>query len=166
MKTSTLVLAGHGQELPELEASLALASEIRLSLQAGPLRLHLPLEPEGARALRSGGSAFPVGPGGDPVFLQGEGILNLKEARIEPGEDGDFLLEASGTAGWGPGARYWSFRAHGRVDLLEVEHKTEKAARQRLAEILPAPPTEVWGLHGEEVPELGLWRLEVERLQD
>lgn len=165
MNTPVLRLGDREVALPSLEASLALGSTARLSLEAGPLRLSVLLDTAGARALMAGGEAFPVEPGEDPVFLDGEGILTPREATVAPSGGGGFLLTASGTAGWGASARAWTLEAGGRVDRLEVEAKTEKGVRYRLAEVLPAPPTTEWELDAYDVPELGLWRMEVDRVQ-
>lgn len=164
MSTPVLRLGDRERTLPALEASLAVGSTIRLSLEAGPLRLGLLIEPAEAKALLAGGPAFPARPGEDPVFLEGEGILNLREARLVPEGEGRFLLEAAGTSGWGASERAWTVRNGGRVDRLDVEAKTEKGARIRLAEILPAPSPEDWHVEGFPVPELGQYRLEVDRL--
>lgn len=143
---------------------MKVASTIRLSLEAGPLHLALPLESASARDLLGGGPPFTAAPGpeDDPVFLQGEGVLHVGQVSLFPEGERRFRVEATGTI-----PRYnqepvgWRYVGTGRLDQIEVENRSEKAARGRLAELLPRGG-ESPRIEAHEVPEIGLWLIDAD----
>lgn len=144
---------------------MKVASTIRLSLEVGPLHLSLPLEAASARDLLAGGPPFAAAPGpeDDPVFLAGEGVLGVAKVGLFPEGERRFRVEASGTLPrFGQEPLPWKLEASGRLDHVEVENPSEKAARTRLAELLPRSAAENPRIEAHEVPEIGLWLVDAD----